>query len=182
MARKPKDVEHGKHSFQGLRYDRKGNPLYTSNTLSNDEAKEMGWKYSKKHGLYGQINDPTKFYESKKQVIRLTESDLHNIIKESVKKVLNESMNPDQFVIVSAWDNRYYKPYSNLIEYYADAMVSTKYDGNVFILPKNEVYSFLSDMSNIEIYKITDSIQTIDEIEECLLNGDISLEMLEEID
>lgn len=117
-----------------------------------------------------------------KRKIRLTESDLHRVIKESVKKVLKESMNPDQFVIVSAWDNRHYKPYSKLIEYYADAMVSTKYDGNVFILPKNEVYSFLDDMSNIEIYKIPDSIQTIDEIEECLLDGDISLEMLEEID
>lgn len=90
MARKPKDIEHGKHSFQGLRYDRNGNPLYTSNTLSNDEAKEMGWKFSKKHGLYGQINDPTKFYESKKQVIRLTESDLHRVIKESVNNILSE--------------------------------------------------------------------------------------------
>ena len=51
----------------------------------------MGWKYSKKHGLYGQINDPTKFYESKKKVVKLKESDLHNIIKESIKRILNEN-------------------------------------------------------------------------------------------
>lgn len=107
MARKPKNVEHGKHSFQGLRYDRNGNPLYTSNTLSNDEAKEMGWKFSKKHGLYGQINDPTKFYESKKQVIRLTESDLHNIIKESVNKMLKEDVDMGQILSSQERNDKY---------------------------------------------------------------------------
>lgn len=89
---KPKDIELGRHSFKGLRFDRNGNPLYTSNTLSNDEAKKMGWKFSKKHGLYGQIDDPTRFYESKKQVVKLSESDLHRVIKESVKRALKEDI------------------------------------------------------------------------------------------
>ena len=117
-----------------------------------------------------------------KQRIRLTESDLHRMIKESVKQVLRENINPNQFVIVSAWDNMYGKTYSELVEDYADALISTKYDGNVFLLPKNEVYSFLVDMPNIEIYEIPKSIQSIDEIEQCLIDGEISLEMLKDMD
>lgn len=61
-AKRPRDVQHGKYNFKGLRYDKNGNPLYTSDDLPNDKAKEMGWRYSKKHGLYGQISDPTKLY------------------------------------------------------------------------------------------------------------------------
>ena len=60
-ARKPVDKRVGKHLFKGLRYDNNGNPLYTCDTLSDEEAKEMGWKFSPKHGLYGQLSDPTKF-------------------------------------------------------------------------------------------------------------------------
>lgn len=63
-ARKPVDKRVGKHLFKGLRYDSNGNPLYTCDTLSDEEAKEMGWKFSPKHGLYGQLSDPTKFYEN----------------------------------------------------------------------------------------------------------------------
>jgi hypothetical protein len=44
------------------------------------------------------------------------------------------------------------------------------------------VYSFLGDMPNIEIYEIPKSIQSIDEIEQCLIDGEISLEMLKEMD
>ncbi|MBR5550815.1 MAG: hypothetical protein IKV83_02715 [Muribaculaceae bacterium] len=117
-----------------------------------------------------------------KQRIRLTESDLQRIIKESVRQVLRENINPNQFVIVSAWDNMYGKSYSGLVEDYADALISTKYDGDVFLLPKNEVYSFLVDMPNIEIYEIPKSIQSIDEIEQCLIDGEISLEMLKGMD
>ena len=119
----------------------------------------------------------------RKRTIRITESDLHNIIKESVKKVLKETenINPNQFVIVHAWDNRHGKTFSELMEYYADALISAKYDGYVFLLPKNDVYSLPDDMPNIEIYEIPDTIQTIDEIEESLIDGDISLEMLKKI-
>ena len=65
-AKKPRDVQHGKYNFKGLRYDKNGNPLYTCDNLPNDKAKGMGWKYSKKHGLYGQISDPTKLYDKVK--------------------------------------------------------------------------------------------------------------------
>ena len=77
-----------------------------------------------------------------RQRIRLTESSLKRMIKESVRQVLKENINPNQFVIVSAWDNMYGKTYSGLVEDYATALISTKYDGDVFLLPKNEVYSF----------------------------------------
>jgi hypothetical protein len=114
----------------------------------------------------------------------LSKLDFGRIIKESVKKILKEdiNLNPNQFVIVSAWDDMHIKSYSKLIKNYADAMVTAKYDGNVFIIPKKDVYSSFDDMPNIAIYQIPDSIQSLDEIEECLLNGDITLDMLEEID
>jgi hypothetical protein len=91
MARKPEDKQYGKHSFKGVRYDKNGNPIYTSDTLSDDEKKSMGWRYSKKHGLHGQISDPSKLQTESKQIIRLTESELKRIITESVKNVLRES-------------------------------------------------------------------------------------------
>ena len=97
MARKPADRTVGRHLFKGLRYDSNGNPLYTCDTLSNEEAQAIGWKFSPKYGLYGQfpyVSDPTMFYESKnmskKNTIRLTESELKSIITESVKNILNE--------------------------------------------------------------------------------------------
>ena len=90
MARKPADRQYGKHSFKGVRYDKNGNPIYTSDTLSDDEKKAMGWKYSKKHGLHGQVSDPSRFNESK-NTIRLTENELKRIIAESVKNILKES-------------------------------------------------------------------------------------------
>lgn len=63
-ARKPSDRTVGKHTLKGLRYDKNGNPLYTSDTMSDDEKKNQGWRFSKKHGLYGQLSDPTKLSES----------------------------------------------------------------------------------------------------------------------
>lgn len=63
-ARKPSDKTVGKHTLKGLRYDKNGNPLYTSDTMSDDEKKNQGWKFSKKHGMYGQLSDPTKLSES----------------------------------------------------------------------------------------------------------------------
>jgi hypothetical protein len=79
-SRKPSDKTVGKHTLKGLRYDKSGNPLYTSDTMSDDEKKSQGWKFSKKHGLYGQLSDPTKLHES----------DLRKIVKESVQKILTE--------------------------------------------------------------------------------------------
>ena len=38
-ARKPSDKTVGKHTLKGLRYDKNGNPLYTSDTMSDDEKK-----------------------------------------------------------------------------------------------------------------------------------------------
>lgn len=92
-ARIPANKQVGQHLFKGLRYDSNGNPLYTCDTLSNEEAQAMGWKFSPKYGLYGQLSDPTMFYESKKNTIRLTESDLKRVISESVKNVLKEGFN-----------------------------------------------------------------------------------------
>ena len=63
-ARKPSDRTVGKHTLKGLRYDKSGNPLYTSDTMSDDEKKNQGWKFSKKHGMYGQLSDPTKLHEN----------------------------------------------------------------------------------------------------------------------
>ena len=66
---KPKDMMIGRHKFTGVRYDGNGNPIYThpskledpdGGTLSDDDLKGMGWKYSKKRGLHGQIQDPTR--------------------------------------------------------------------------------------------------------------------------
>lgn len=81
---KPSDRTVGKHTLKGLRYDKNGNPLYTSDTMSDDEKKNQGWRFSKKHGLYGQLSDPTK----------LTESDLRKVVKESVNKILKEWTSP----------------------------------------------------------------------------------------
>ena len=85
-ARRPANKQIGQHLFKGLRYDINGNPLYTCDTLSNEEAQAMGWKFSPKYGLYGQLSDPTMFYESKKKTVRLTESQLKRVISESVKR------------------------------------------------------------------------------------------------
>ena len=96
MARKPADKQYGKHSFKGVRYDKNGNPIYTSDTLSDDEKKAMGWRYSKKHGLHGQVSDPSRFNESK-NTIRLTENELKEVIAESVKRILNEGIGWETF-------------------------------------------------------------------------------------
>ena len=80
-ARKPSDKTVGKHTLKGLRYDKNGNPLYTSDTMSDDEKKNQGWRFSKKHGLYGQLSDPTKLHENK----------LKLAINEALKRVLKEA-------------------------------------------------------------------------------------------
>lgn len=114
--------------------------------------------------------------------IRLTESKLKQIVEESVKKILKENVNPNHFVIVDAWDDINGNTYSELVENFADAIITSKYDGDVFLLPKNIVFSFPGDMPNIEIYNIPNTIRTINELEENLVNGDISLENLERMD
>ena len=80
-VRKPNERTVGKHILKGLRYDKNGNPLYTSDTMSDEQKKSNGWRFSKIHGYYGQLNDPKKLHEG----------DLHRIIKESVNKVIKES-------------------------------------------------------------------------------------------
>ena len=51
------------------KYDKNGNAIYThpsklddpeGGTLSDDDLKAHGWKFSSKHGLHGQIQDPTR--------------------------------------------------------------------------------------------------------------------------
>lgn len=73
--RKPSNKQIGRHKFNGLRYDSNGNAVYTheGGTLSDDDLKSQGWKYSKKHGLHGQISDPTRLPES---IIREREEEL----------------------------------------------------------------------------------------------------------
>ena len=107
MRRRPADREIGRHLFKGFRYDNNGNPLYTCDTLSNEEAQAMGWRFSPKYGLYGQLTDPTMFAESKNHSIRLTESELKRIITESVKNILKEDLFPDGIDITparTAWE------------------------------------------------------------------------------
>lgn len=120
-----------------------------------------------------------------KKLVRLTESDLHKIIKESIKKILKEEsysdLNVHNFVIVLAFDNIIDSAYNKLIKYYADAMIQTKYNGNVFLLRKKDAFSF-DGMPNIEFYEIPSYIKSIDEIEEALIDGEICLEDLKVID
>ena len=70
---KPADRQIGRHKFKGLKYNKNGNPIYThpsklddpeGGTLSDDDLKAHGWKFSPKHGLHGQIQDPTRLPES----------------------------------------------------------------------------------------------------------------------
>lgn len=63
-ARKPSDRTVGRHTLKGLRYDRNGNPLYTCDTMSDEQKKSNGWRFSKIHGYYGQLGDPTKLHEN----------------------------------------------------------------------------------------------------------------------
>ena len=108
MARKPADRQIGRHILKGLRFDINGNPLYTCDTFSNEIAKVIGWRFSPKYGLYGQfpiVSDPTIFNESK-NTIRLTESELKNIITESVKNILKEGGAFDVIRNVKSKDER----------------------------------------------------------------------------
>ena len=102
-----------------------------------------------------------------KQTIRLTESQLTQIVKESVKRVLNEQidLNLQNFVIVDAWNETYNK----LIEDYSDALISTSY-GNYFILPRKEIIN-LKQMGNCNAYKIPMFCKSLDDVEEGLMSG-----------
>ena len=99
-VKKPNDVQHGIHKFKGVRYDTNGNPIYTheGNTLSPDELRQMGWRISRKHGLCGQISDPTHLYSTNESIdrkikkVRLTEGDLRKIVNRSVRKVMMEAV------------------------------------------------------------------------------------------
>lgn len=58
-------------------------------------------------------------FESKgtnKRLIRLTEQDLHKIVKESVNKVLKEALPPLDFRGPGAWDNHKYTPLADAIK------------------------------------------------------------------
>lgn len=58
--RKPADRQVGPHLFKGVKYDTNGNPNYTCDTVPDDWKKTMRWKMSQKHGLHGQLGDPSK--------------------------------------------------------------------------------------------------------------------------
>ena len=76
-----------------------------------------------------------------KKTIRLSESDLHRVIKESVKRILRESdLQQHKYQIVAHLEN----PYDNK-------------DSNAYVLnygqtnyPKNDDYDFISDENNPE--------------------------------
>jgi hypothetical protein len=98
-ARKPSDKTVGKHTLKGLRYDKNGNPLYTSDTMSDDEKKNQGWKFSKKHGMYGQLSDPTKLSESSTDINESISTDYHNTLKQLLAKSFNNlNENEKQFL------------------------------------------------------------------------------------
>ena len=59
-----------------------------------------------------------------KQVIRLTESDLHRLIKESVKRILREGKEDE---INASWD-----AYENTFDTYIDGTIPTKLDKDNF--------------------------------------------------
>lgn len=102
-----------------------------------------------------------------KQVIKINENQLKQIVTESVKRILKEQidLNPQNFVIVDAWNETYNK----LIEDYADALISTSY-GNYFIIPREEIVN-LKQMGNCNAYKIPSFCKTIDDVEEGLMSG-----------
>lgn len=85
-ARKPSDRTVGKHTLKGLRYDKNGNPLYTSDTMSDDEKKNQGWRFSKKHGLYGQLSDPTKLSENSTNINEIISADYSDALKQLLTK------------------------------------------------------------------------------------------------
>lgn len=65
-----------------------------------------------------------KRYKNMKQVIRLTESDLHRLIKESVKRILREGKEDE---INASWD-----AYENTFDTYIDGTIPTKLDKDNF--------------------------------------------------
>lgn len=99
-ARKPSDRTVGKHTLKGLRYDKNGNPLYTSDTMSDDEKKNQGWKFSKKHGMYGQLSDPTKLSESSTDINEVISTDSHNALKQLLAKSFS-NLNDNEKIFLS---------------------------------------------------------------------------------
>ena len=98
-ARRPSDKTVGKHTLKGLRYDKSGNPLYTSDTMSDDEKKNQGWKFSKKHGMYGQLSDPTKLSESSRDINETISTDYRMTLKQIFTKSFgNLNDNEKQFL------------------------------------------------------------------------------------
>ena len=57
---------------------------------SRYSTENNGFKIVKEDYIEGKINESKKHYNMNKKLIRLTESDLHRIVKESVKKVIKE--------------------------------------------------------------------------------------------
>lgn len=98
-ARRPSDKTVGKHTLKGLRYDKNGNPLYTSDTMSDDEKKNQGWKFSKKHGMYGQLSDPTKLSENSRDINEAISTDYRISLKQILTKSFgNLNDNEKQFL------------------------------------------------------------------------------------
>ena len=79
-----------------------------------------------------------------KKLVRLTESDLHRIVKESVKKIVNEEFNHDQYVqlVQGAYDK--VAEASDLIRK-ASSMVQS--EGTYHIGYLNEAYKALGTAS-----------------------------------
>ena len=108
---------------------------------------------------------------------KMNESALYTNIMNKVSKILKESLenelNINDFIIVEAWG----REYDYLLEEYADALISTNY-GNFFILPyidMSTIYSgpsrFARPTNEINFYRIPNTYDSLDEVEEDLKNG-----------
>lgn len=83
-----------------------------------------------------------------------------------IDEILNkQTISPKDFVIVDAWNTTY----DELIEDYADALISTDY-GNFFILPKTEI-PYLKKSGNCSAYEIPTFCKTLDDVEDGLIDG-----------
>lgn len=67
--------------------------------MSDDEKKNQGWKFSKKHGMYGQLSDPTKLSESSTDINEAISTDYRKSLKQLLTKSFgNLDDNEKQFL------------------------------------------------------------------------------------